>query len=66
MDLGNDSIVITTDSIVKFANGAYYVADHGGNAGAADVPYTVGYKTFNGSPYYVLTLQLSTLRLLSL
>lgn len=50
MDLGNDSIVITTDSIVKFANGAYYVADHGGNAGAADVPYTVGYKTFNGSP----------------
>ncbi|RHR56992.1 DUF6383 domain-containing protein [Parabacteroides sp. AF17-28] len=50
MDLGNDSIVITTDSIVKFANGAYYVADHGSNADAADVPYTVGYKTFNGTP----------------
>ena len=50
MDLGNDSIVITTDSIVKFNNGAYYVADHGGNADKADVPYTVGYKIFNGDP----------------
>ena len=47
MDLGNDSIVMITDSIVKFNNGNYYVADHGDNK--ANV-YTVGYKTFNGAP----------------
>lgn len=47
MDLGNDSIVMITDSIVKFDKGNYYVADHGDNK---DNVYTVGYKTFNGAP----------------
>ncbi|WP_337475454.1 DUF6383 domain-containing protein [Parabacteroides johnsonii] len=46
MDLGNDSISMTTDSIVRFVNGKYEVAVHGG----ATSTYIVGYKTFNGAP----------------
>ena len=46
MDLGNDSISMTTDSIVRFVNGKYEVAVHG----AAASTYIVGYKTFNGAP----------------
>ena len=46
MDLGNDSISMTTDSIVRFVNCKYEVAVHGG----ATSTYIVGYKTFNGAP----------------
>ena len=46
MDLGNDSISMTTDSIVRFVNGKYEVAVHG----SATSTYIVGYKTFNGAP----------------
>ena len=46
MDLGNDSISMTTDSIVRFVNGKYEVAVNGGSG----YTYIVGYKTFNGAP----------------
>ena len=47
MDLGNDSIVMTTDSIVRFNTaGEFEVADHGAGSG---VTYLVGYKSFDGS-----------------
>ena len=50
MDLGNDSIVMTTDSIVRF-NTAGEVADHGAGSG---VTYLVGYKSFDGSAKLVV------------
>ena len=51
MDLGNDSIVITTDSIVRFdAQGVYEVAYHGG----ASSTYLVGHKDFVGSTKLVV------------
>ena len=46
MDLGNDSISMVTDSIVRFVNGKYEVAVNGGSG----YTYIVGYKTFNGAP----------------
>ena len=52
MDLGNDSIVMTTDSIVRFNTaGEFEVADHGAGSG---VTYLVGYKSFDGSAKLVV------------
>ena len=52
MDLGNDSIVMTTDSIVRFNTaGEFEVADHGAGAGFT---YLVGYKSFDGSAKLVV------------
>ncbi|WP_455627195.1 DUF6383 domain-containing protein, partial [Parabacteroides johnsonii] len=51
MDLGNDSIVMTTDSIVRFnTTGEFEVADHGGSG----FTYLVGYKSFDGSAKLVV------------
>ena len=51
MDLGNDSIVMTTDSIVRFNTaGEFEVADHGGSG----FTYLVGYKSFDGSAKLVV------------
>ncbi|WP_270229776.1 DUF6383 domain-containing protein [Parabacteroides bouchesdurhonensis] len=48
MNLSNDSIYLTTDTVVVFDNatGAYSIVDHGGNT--AD-KYLVGYKTLANS-----------------
>ena len=51
MDLGNDSIVMTTDSIVRFNTaGEFEVAEHGGSG----FTYLVGYKSFDGSAKLVV------------
>lgn len=52
MDLGNDSIVMTTDSIVRFNTaGEFEVADHGAGTGFT---YLVGYKSFDGGAKLVV------------
>ena len=52
MDLGNDSIVMTTDSIVRFNTaGEFEVADHGAGVGFT---YLVGYKSFDGDAKLVV------------
>ena len=55
MDLGNDSITITTDSIVRFdAQGKYEIRAHEGVTTNEIKPYVIGHKDFVGSTALVV------------
>ena len=48
MDLGRDSLILTTDTLVTFADGDYTYQIHGANTNAANA-YVVGFKTLTNS-----------------
>ena len=50
MDLGRDSLILTTDTLVTFADGDYAYQIHGNNANATTTDaYVVGFKTLTNS-----------------
>ena len=52
MDLGNDSIVMKTDSIVRFGTDGKYEVAYPGSVSTAE--YVVGYKSFDGDAKLVV------------